>query len=178
MQCFRVIGTPQESEWPENVSLNWSFFAQHHSVLLESLLPEICEQGRNILQVLLFVVRHVWMCLRIFHMYVYHQCICIIWEQLQTLGKWVPVTLPLDLEGRKCRWWAGMTRGRNAVPKIMNMSMNWEFFLISRPITDWNTKMIYICLFYLKLFGERMNVCGAWRLGCVVQECHQWLFTQ
>jgi hypothetical protein len=54
MECFRVIGTPQESEWPENVSLNWSFFAQHHSVPLESLLPEICEQGRNILQVLLF----------------------------------------------------------------------------------------------------------------------------
>jgi hypothetical protein len=54
MKCFRVIGTPQESEWPENVSLNWSFFAQHHSVPLESLLPEICEQGQNILQVLLF----------------------------------------------------------------------------------------------------------------------------
>lgn len=52
-RIFRVIGTPQESEWPENVSLNWSFFAQHHSVLLESLLPEICEQGRNILQCML-----------------------------------------------------------------------------------------------------------------------------
>lgn len=104
MWCCRVIGTPQESEWPENVSLNWSSFAQHHPVALESLLPEICEQGQDVLQVLHFCgLVCVNVCVCIFHTFMYHQCIIIIWEQLQTLGKWVPVTVPLDMEGWKAR---------------------------------------------------------------------------
>ncbi|XP_069685957.1 cyclin-dependent kinase 4 isoform X2 [Periplaneta americana] len=52
-RIFRVIGTPGESEWPENVSLNWSSFVQHRPVPLDSLLPEICEQGQNFLQCML-----------------------------------------------------------------------------------------------------------------------------
>lgn len=50
--------------------------------------------------------------------------------------------------GLKYRWFAGMTREWNAVPKIMNVSMNWEFFLISRPITDWNASMIYMFILF------------------------------
>ena len=49
-----MIGTPQESEWPQNVSLNWSSFIQHDPVPLKSLLSEICEPGQNVLQVLRF----------------------------------------------------------------------------------------------------------------------------
>ncbi|PSN47632.1 Cyclin-dependent kinase 6 [Blattella germanica] len=42
-----------ESEWPENVSINWSSFNRYPPVPLDSLLREICEQGQALLQCML-----------------------------------------------------------------------------------------------------------------------------
>ncbi|KAL1132373.1 hypothetical protein AAG570_010328 [Ranatra chinensis] len=50
-RIFRVIGTPKEMEWPEDVSIAWSSFYPSQPVDLKSCIPDICEEGKDLLRV-------------------------------------------------------------------------------------------------------------------------------
>ena len=49
---YRVIGTPEQSEWPEDVSITWGSFSHREPVDLQTLVPDICEQGKDLLLVI------------------------------------------------------------------------------------------------------------------------------
>lgn len=49
-KIFRVIGTPKQDEWPENVSLLWSSIVPRQPMPLENLMPEISTQGKHLLE--------------------------------------------------------------------------------------------------------------------------------
>lgn len=54
-KIFELIGLPRPSEWPESVSLSWDSF-RHLPVTdkkLETIIPEICHQGKNLLEKML-----------------------------------------------------------------------------------------------------------------------------
>ena len=44
------MGTPDKSEWPEDVAVPWSSFHRRQGVL-DKLVPEICDLGRDLLKV-------------------------------------------------------------------------------------------------------------------------------
>ncbi|CAG2057211.1 unnamed protein product [Timema podura] len=48
-----VIGTPKESDWPENVSLLWSSFIPRPAISLHTVVPEICPNGQDLMQKML-----------------------------------------------------------------------------------------------------------------------------
>nr|CAD7573003.1 unnamed protein product [Timema californicum] len=48
-----VIGTPKESDWPENVSLLWSSFIPRPAISLHTVIPEICPNGQDLMQKML-----------------------------------------------------------------------------------------------------------------------------
>ncbi|KAL0267628.1 UNVERIFIED_CONTAM: hypothetical protein PYX00_009843 [Menopon gallinae] len=52
-KIFDVIGTPSEEEWPQNISLPRSSFAITQGRDLQVLVPEICRQGKDLLQAML-----------------------------------------------------------------------------------------------------------------------------
>lgn len=52
-KIFRIIGTPSEQEWPENVSLSWNSFHPCSGVCFESFLPELGTDGENLLKSML-----------------------------------------------------------------------------------------------------------------------------
>nr|CAD7600091.1 unnamed protein product [Timema genevievae] len=49
-KIFHVIGTPKESDWPENVSLLWSSFIPRPAISLHTVVPEICPNGQDLMQ--------------------------------------------------------------------------------------------------------------------------------
>lgn len=49
-KIFELIGLPPESEWPESVSLSWNSFKHVTGKTLDSVIPEICHQGQNLLE--------------------------------------------------------------------------------------------------------------------------------
>lgn len=49
-KMFRILGTPLQSEWPENVSLPWSSFAHRKGMSLQLLLQELCSDGKDLLE--------------------------------------------------------------------------------------------------------------------------------
>jgi hypothetical protein len=51
-----VIGTPEQNEWPEDVSITWGSFCHRKPVDLQTLVPDICEQGKDLLQVIFIAV--------------------------------------------------------------------------------------------------------------------------
>ncbi|CAM1328222.1 CDK6 (predicted) [Pycnogonum litorale] len=53
VKIFEILGTPQEHQWPENVSLPWTSFQYHQSIPIERKVPEICTLGKNLLEKML-----------------------------------------------------------------------------------------------------------------------------
>ncbi|GFQ81356.1 hypothetical protein TNCT_276141, partial [Trichonephila clavata] len=51
-KIFEVIGSPEESQWPE-VSMPWVSFKNYKKQPLEAVVPEISEEGLDLLQKLL-----------------------------------------------------------------------------------------------------------------------------
>ena len=49
-RVFRVIGTPSIDEWPETCSLPWNTYANLSGTSLYSLVPDICPQGKDLLE--------------------------------------------------------------------------------------------------------------------------------
>lgn len=52
-KIFEVIGSPQQTEWPAEVSLSYRSFAGFRRKLLQELIPEICPEGKDMLENLL-----------------------------------------------------------------------------------------------------------------------------
>ncbi|XP_037069377.1 cyclin-dependent kinase 6-like [Pollicipes pollicipes] len=48
-QILNIMGTPPESDWPENVAVLWSSF-HHRDGILDKVVPEIDELGKDLLQ--------------------------------------------------------------------------------------------------------------------------------
>lgn len=49
-EIFKVIGTPDVSQWPRGVSVPHSSVRRSTSTPLETIVPEICSLGKNLLQ--------------------------------------------------------------------------------------------------------------------------------
>ena len=45
-----MIGTPSIDEWPETCSLPWNTYANLSGTSLYSLVPDICPQGKDLLE--------------------------------------------------------------------------------------------------------------------------------
>lgn len=52
-KIFRIIGTPPESEWPENVSLMWNCFVARNGLPLKQIIPRLCESSEDLLMKML-----------------------------------------------------------------------------------------------------------------------------
>lgn len=50
-RIFEVIGSPPEECWPADVSLPWRAFAKFKSTPIDSLVPEICTEALDLVQV-------------------------------------------------------------------------------------------------------------------------------
>ena len=50
-KIFGIMGTPTESEWPENAVVLWSNFKQCPPIDLVEFVPELDNQGRELLEV-------------------------------------------------------------------------------------------------------------------------------
>lgn len=48
-KIFEILGTPTEEEWPPEVSLSWGSFRRSKGVPLDSVIPEICLEGMDLL---------------------------------------------------------------------------------------------------------------------------------
>lgn len=48
---FRILGTPSENDWPDNVTLSRSAFLKHFQTRLQDHVPEICSNGVDVLEV-------------------------------------------------------------------------------------------------------------------------------
>ncbi|KAF4531697.1 hypothetical protein B566_EDAN012516 [Ephemera danica] len=52
-KIFHVIGTPQECDWPESVSISWHSFRPRPGMNLNHLVPELCPDAKHLLQQML-----------------------------------------------------------------------------------------------------------------------------
>lgn len=52
-KIFQILGTPAEEDWPDNVTLLWSGFQKHSSKRLQDYVPEICNDGLDLLKKML-----------------------------------------------------------------------------------------------------------------------------
>ena len=50
-KIFECIGSPEERDWPPEINLPYSTFAKFKPTPLSTLLPEICPEGRDLLEV-------------------------------------------------------------------------------------------------------------------------------
>ncbi|XP_031784310.1 cyclin-dependent kinase 4 isoform X1 [Nasonia vitripennis] len=57
-KIFRIIGTPPESEWPENVSLGWSAFPFRHSKPMKTIIPNLSDAGLDLIKNMLIFNPH------------------------------------------------------------------------------------------------------------------------
>lgn len=48
-KIFQVLGVPSREEWPQDVPLSWSSFQPCKGVPIETIVPEICPEGKNLL---------------------------------------------------------------------------------------------------------------------------------
>ena len=48
---FRIIGSPPEDDWPDYCSLPWGQFMGYIHVPLKRLIPEMCDEGEDLLKV-------------------------------------------------------------------------------------------------------------------------------
>ena len=48
---YRIIGSPPEHDWPEYCSLPWGQFMGYIHVPLKRLIPELCDEGEDLLKV-------------------------------------------------------------------------------------------------------------------------------
>lgn len=46
---FRIIGTPLESDWPENVSILWNTFTPRLRIPLKKILPRLTDSSEDLL---------------------------------------------------------------------------------------------------------------------------------
>ncbi|XP_043686330.1 cyclin-dependent kinase 4-like isoform X1 [Vespula pensylvanica] len=58
-RIFRIIGTPSEVEWPKNVSLSWSAFPDRQPKPLSDVIPNLDDDGLDLIQSLLMFDPHV-----------------------------------------------------------------------------------------------------------------------
>lgn len=52
-KIFEIIGSPMEQEWPVEVSLPWRTFSGFRGVPFDELIPELCPEGKSLLESLL-----------------------------------------------------------------------------------------------------------------------------
>lgn len=52
-KIFQILGTPSEEDWPDNVNLLWNAFQRHPSSLIQDHVPEICNDGVDLLKKML-----------------------------------------------------------------------------------------------------------------------------
>jgi serine/threonine protein kinase len=57
-KIFEVIGPPKESEWPMDISLSWRTFAGIRQIPIEEQIPEICPDGKSLLEGMLTFDSH------------------------------------------------------------------------------------------------------------------------
>jgi len=53
LTIFDVIGTPPQAEWPESALLTWHNFPHREQKPIQAVVPEICEQGADLLKQML-----------------------------------------------------------------------------------------------------------------------------
>ncbi|XP_012261764.2 cyclin-dependent kinase 4 [Athalia rosae] len=49
-RIFRVIGTPSQQEWPDDVSLSWTAFPHRRPTQLRSIIPDLPDPGLDLIQ--------------------------------------------------------------------------------------------------------------------------------
>ncbi|XP_073986242.1 cyclin-dependent kinase 4 isoform X1 [Rhodnius prolixus] len=49
-KIFRIIGTPNESEWPKDVSIGLNSFRHRPAINLRDVIPDLCERSKHLLQ--------------------------------------------------------------------------------------------------------------------------------
>lgn len=52
-KIFKIMGTPSQCDWPDNVSLMWTSFEHHTKIPLQRILPEISSAGKNLMEEML-----------------------------------------------------------------------------------------------------------------------------
>lgn len=50
-KIFEFIGSPDERDWPQEINLPYSTFSKFKPTAISTLLPEICSEGRHLLEV-------------------------------------------------------------------------------------------------------------------------------
>jgi serine/threonine protein kinase len=50
-KIFNIIGAPLESEWPKELTLPWSTFSNFKKTDFSDIVKDICEDGKNLLEV-------------------------------------------------------------------------------------------------------------------------------
>ncbi|KAK0084704.1 hypothetical protein PV325_006552 [Microctonus aethiopoides] len=58
-RIFQIIGTPSQDEWPKNVSLSWTAFPSRRSTTLREVIPEISDDGLDLIKNMLTFNPHV-----------------------------------------------------------------------------------------------------------------------
>lgn len=48
---YRIIGTPLESDWPENVSIMWNCFEPRRGIPIKQIIPQLCDNSEDVLMV-------------------------------------------------------------------------------------------------------------------------------
>ncbi|GLV36272.1 Cyclin-dependent kinase 4 [Carabus blaptoides fortunei] len=52
-RIFQIIGTPLESDWPENVSIMWNCFEPRRGIALKQIIPHLCDNSEDVLMKML-----------------------------------------------------------------------------------------------------------------------------
>jgi len=55
---LRVVGTPSQEAWPENVSLSWTAFPHRQAKHLGAIIPDLNEHGLNLIKHMLMFDPH------------------------------------------------------------------------------------------------------------------------
>jgi len=55
---LRVVGTPSQEAWPENVSLSWTAFPHRQAKHLGAIIPDLNEHGLNLIKYMLMFDPH------------------------------------------------------------------------------------------------------------------------
>jgi hypothetical protein len=69
LDLLRILGTPAEEDWPDNVTLLWSGFQKHSSKRLQDYVPEICNDGLDLLKVIAFIFTRKSYCIPMLYLY-------------------------------------------------------------------------------------------------------------
>jgi serine/threonine protein kinase len=50
-KIFEILGAPQQSEWPKELSLPWTTFSNFRKIDFEHIIKDICPDGKDLLEV-------------------------------------------------------------------------------------------------------------------------------